>query len=243
MLHSLLISYSNGQTQRLPSCLHRHSSSSAFGSCPNPTRSVFSLLPLLLFFVCMPPIGLTPCFSGFISIDCGSNSSYTEPATGINYVSDSNYVETGLAITLPSSSYSGTLLQQLRSLRSFPNGTRNCYNIQVKLGIKYLIRASFFYPNYDAQNNIPEFDLYFGPDFWVTVNLGDNIKNIINNEIIHITTSNQVQICLVNSGNGVPFVSALELRPLPNTTYVTTTGSLSTFLRLDTGSPNDYLIR
>ncbi|XP_023524888.1 probable LRR receptor-like serine/threonine-protein kinase At1g51810 [Cucurbita pepo subsp. pepo] len=200
---------------------------------------------LLAFIATLPLLHLVHAQTqqGFISIDCGSNSSYTEPATGINYVSDSNYVETGLAITLPSSSHSETLLQQLRSLRSFPNGTRNCYNIQVKLGIKYLIRASFFYANYDAQNNIPEFDLYFGPDFWVTVNLGDNIKTIINNEIIHITTSNQVQICLVNSGNGVPFVSALELRPLPNTTYVTTTGSLSTFLRLDTGSPNDYLIR
>ncbi|XP_022997843.1 LRR receptor-like serine/threonine-protein kinase IOS1 isoform X1 [Cucurbita maxima] len=180
---------------------------------------------------------------GFISIDCGSNSSYTEPATGINYVSDSNYVQTGLAITLPPSRRSSTLQKQLWSLRSFPDGTRNCYTIKLKLGTKYLIRASFLYANYDNQSTTPEFDLYFGPDFWVTVKFGDSINNIIEEEIIHIAISNQAQVCLVNNGNGVPFLSALELRPLPNTTYVTISGSLSTLFRLDIGAPNDTFIR
>ncbi|XP_022997845.1 LRR receptor-like serine/threonine-protein kinase IOS1 [Cucurbita maxima] len=179
---------------------------------------------------------------GFISIDCGSNSSYTEPTTGIDYVSDSNYVETGLVSSISSDYTLDTLLQQLWNLRSFPEGIRNCYTIPVKPGTKYLIRSSFLYANYDAKNSTPTFDIYFGPNFWTTVTL-PKVQTIIDVEIIHITTSNQVQVCLVNTGNGVPFISAIELRPLPNTSYVTLSGSLTAFLRLDVGAPNDTFIR
>lgn len=182
-------------------------------------------------------------FSGFISIDCGANSSYTETTTGINYVPDSNMVETGMPKTVASDYRLSSLLKQLWTSRSFSEGIRNCYNIPVKLGIKYLIRASFLYANYDGQNSVPQFDLYFGPNFWTTVSL-PKVQSIIDEEIIHITTSNQVQICLVNTGNGVPFISSIELRPLPNTTYVTRGESLTTFLRLDIGtSPNDTITR
>ncbi|XP_022949482.1 LRR receptor-like serine/threonine-protein kinase IOS1 isoform X2 [Cucurbita moschata] len=214
-----------------------------FYSFPDPMGKLKAFLSA--FIATLPLLHLVHAQTqqGFISIDCGSNSSYTEPATGINYVSDSNYVQTGLAVTLPPSRRSNTLQKQLWSLRSFPDGTRNCYTFKLKLGTKYLIRASFLYANYDNQSSTPEFDLYFGPDFWVTVKFGASINNIIEEEIVHIATSNQAQVCLVNNGNGVPFVSALELRPLPNTTYVTVSGSLSTLFRLDIGAPNDTFIR
>lgn len=143
---------------------------------------------------------------------------------------------------IPSSKRTSTLLKQLWNLRSFPQGTRNCYNVPVKVGTKYLIRASFLYQNYDGQNSIPEFDLYFGPNFWVTVKL-DLPENIIHEEIIHITTSNNVQICLVNTGSGTPFISALEFRPLANASYETLSPSLSTFLRLDIGAKQDAFTR
>lgn len=135
-----------------------------------------------------------------------------------------------------------SLLKQLWTLRSFPEGIRNCYKIPVKIGTKYLIRASFLYANYDGKNSVPQFDLYFGPNIWITVNLPKE-QTIDHEEIIHTTTSNEVQICLVNIGNGVPFISSIELRPLPNTTYVAASGSFTTFLRLDVGVPNDTYIR
>ena len=179
---------------------------------------------------------------GFISIDCGVNSSYTAATTGIKYVPDSNMVETGMVNVVATDYRLDSLLKQLWTLRSFPEGIRNCYKIPVKIGTKYLIRASFLYANYDGKSSVPQFDLYFGPNFWVTVNLAKE-QTIDNEEIIHITTSNEVQICLVNTGNGVPFISSIELRPLPNTTYVPVSGSFTTFLRLDIGAPNDTFIR
>ncbi|KAH0905720.1 hypothetical protein HID58_037547 [Brassica napus] len=87
--------------------------------------------------------------SGFISIDCGipSRSTYKDDTTGINYVSDSSFVETGV-----SKSVSFTAQRQLQTLRSFPEGK----------GKKYLVRASFMYGNYDGENGSPEFDLFLG---------------------------------------------------------------------------------
>ncbi|KAJ1420256.1 Serine-threonine/tyrosine-protein kinase, catalytic domain [Sesbania bispinosa] len=87
--------------------------------------------------------------SGFISIDCGlpENSSYTEQTTGINYISDAKFIDTGV-----SQSISPTRQQQLAYVRSFPSGVRNCYRINVASGTKYLIRATFYYGNYDGVN-------------------------------------------------------------------------------------------
>jgi len=103
--------------------------------------------------------------TGFISIDCGipSGSSYTDDTTGINYVSDSSFVETGV-----SKSVSFTAQRQLQNLMSFSEGSRNCYTLIPKQGKgkKYLIRASFMYGNYDGENSSPEFDLFIGGSLW-----------------------------------------------------------------------------
>ncbi|XP_038890005.1 probable leucine-rich repeat receptor-like protein kinase At2g28990 [Benincasa hispida] len=199
---------------------------------------LLGLLPSSVLF----PLVYGQSQQGFISIDCGSNSSYTEKITGINYVPDWSYIDTGRVRSIPSNRILSDLERQLWSLRSFPQGKRNCYNVKVKVGTKYLIRASFLYENYDAQNTVPEFDLHFGPNFWVTVKLGLP-QTIIHEEIIHITTSNNVKVCVVNTGNGTPFISALELRPLENVSYETVSGSLSTYMRLDIGANNNTFIR
>ncbi|KAL0554166.1 hypothetical protein IC582_008083 [Cucumis melo] len=194
------------------------------------------LLPLLsasIFFHYIS--GQNP--SGFISLDCGipPNTSYTEQHTNINYESDAAFISTGTIHNISSVYLSNTLKQQLWSLRSFPNGVRNCYRLRVKSGTKYLIRASFLYGNYDDQNKLPGFDLYFGPNLWTSVTL--DAKNTTEHlEIMHIVSSNWVEVCLVNTGTGTPFISALELRPLPIFLYETRSESLATFLRLDVGS-------
>ncbi|KAG6606735.1 putative LRR receptor-like serine/threonine-protein kinase, partial [Cucurbita argyrosperma subsp. sororia] len=196
------------------------------------------LLGFLPTFVLLQ-LGYGQSQQGFISIDCGSNSSYTEPITGLNYVPDSEFINTGIITSLPSSSGLSNVQKQLWNLRSFPQGTRNCYNVPVKVGTKYLIRASFLYDNYDAKNTVPEFDLHFGPNLWVSVKL-ELPENIIHEEIIHITTSNNAQVCLVNTDKGTPFISALEFRPLELSSYKTVSGSLATFLRLDIGENKTF---
>lgn len=73
------------------------------------------------------------------------------------------------------------------------------------------------YGNYDSKDTFPVFDLYPGANKWDSVKL-DNASSITVMEIMHIPISNYVFVCLVNTGYGTPFISALELRLLRNST-------------------------
>ncbi|XP_039158947.1 senescence-induced receptor-like serine/threonine-protein kinase [Eucalyptus grandis] len=114
-----------------------------------------------------------------------------------------------------------------KTLRSFPNGTRNCYTLRPDNGKSntYLIRATFLYGNYDRKNQIPTFDLYIDVNYWDTI----NTSNYVFTEVVYVPQRDYIQVCLVNIGKGVPFISALELRPLINSPYWNESG----FLRLD----------
>ncbi|AEE27878.1 unnamed protein product [Arabidopsis thaliana] len=196
------------------------------------------------FALCLVVSVLAQDQSGFISIDCGipSGSSYKDDTTGINYVSDSSFVETGVSKSIPF-----TAQRQLQNLRSFPEGSRNCYTlipIQGK-GKKYLIRASFMYGNYDGENGSPEFDLFLGGNIWDTVLLS-NGSSIVSKEVVYLSQSENIFVCLGNKGKGTPFISTLELRFLgnDNTTYDSPNGALFFSRRWDLrslmGSPVRY---
>lgn len=186
-------------------------------------------------------------YSGFISIDCGipQGSNYTDPTTGLQYVSDSGFIDTGSNATISSEFQANGLEQQLYTLTSFPQGRRNCYTIRVPegKGKKYLIRARFLYGNYDRKSQLLiNFDLHLGVDFWVTIQIVNASKPLIR-EIIHILSSDFIQVCLVNTGRGTPFISALELRLFNTSMYVTASGSLQTVMRLDLGSTATQFVR
>ncbi|KAJ4829905.1 hypothetical protein Tsubulata_025134 [Turnera subulata] len=183
--------------------------------------------------------------AGFISIDCGlpPNTSYLNPFLGLVYTSDSSYVETGVSSSIATEFLADSVDQQeYRYVRSFPEGVRNCYKIEVAKGTKYLIRATFFYGNYDGQYKLPAFDLYFGPNKWLSVQIR-NVSKSVFAEIINIPTLNYVHVCLVKTESSTPFVSALELRPLRNDNYVTESGSLVLFNRVDMGSVTNGNVR
>ncbi|XP_030464561.2 putative leucine-rich repeat receptor-like serine/threonine-protein kinase At2g19230 [Syzygium oleosum] len=105
----------------------------------------------------------------------------------------------------------------MRNLRSFPNGTRNCYTLRPDQGKNntYLIRASFWYGNYDGKNQSPSFDLYIDVNYWAMV----SSSAYFSEEIMYVSQANDIQVCLVNTGKGVPFISALELRTLGDDIY------------------------
>ncbi|KAL6285565.1 hypothetical protein ACE6H2_009955 [Prunus campanulata] len=120
--------------------------------------------------------------SGFISIDCGlqADRSYSEPDTGINYISDATFIDTGES-------------------KSTSPSYRNEYQQQ-----------------YGRETAVPT-----------------------HKELIYVPLRNYIHVCLVNTGSGVPFISSLGLRPLPNASYETTTGSLALVSRYDTGETPD----
>jgi len=172
---------------------------------------------------------------GFISIDCGAEAGVnTESSIHINYVSDANFTNTGVRGTI-SSEISRQTQQQLSRLRRFPEGNKNCYKISVTRGSKYLIRTLFLYGNYDGQNIPPQFDLLLEANKWATVNIS-NASNPEFEEIIHVPSLDYVQICLVDTGHGTPFITTIEFITLKNNTYVTQYGSLKLYLRNDFGS-------
>ncbi|CAK9325334.1 unnamed protein product [Citrullus colocynthis] len=184
--------------------------------------------------------------SGFISIDCGisENSSYKDSVTGIKYISDVNFTQAGISKSISLDFNTTTLPQQFWYVRSFPEGERNCYTIKLAQGkgYKYLIRASFMYGNYDGQVTAPAFDLYMGVNKWDSVIL-PNESSIIIKEVIHVLPTSSIHICLVNTGFGSPFISALELRLLKNASYVTDFDLLALHRRLDVGSTTNRTIR
>ncbi|CAM8957333.1 unnamed protein product [Rhodiola kirilowii] len=180
---------------------------------------------------------------GFISIDCGATEEYTDRVSGLFYHTDDGFIDTGTNHQIPSSV--ATTREQLRTLRSFPEGTKNCYTLKPKQGKDnvYMIRPTFVYGNYDGKNQTPTFDLYVGAIRWFTVTL--SAPNEFENwcEITHVPSTNYISFCLVNTNQGVPFISALELRHMPNSIYQVGSDAVVLFERSDTGSPTNTLQR
>ncbi|KAF5817768.1 putative transferase [Helianthus annuus] len=101
---------------------------------------------------------------------------------------------------------------------------------------RYLIRATFLHGNYDSRNQNPQFDLYIGADHWVTIVISDPAKSMTH-EIIHLTLSDYIYVCLVYTGYGYPFITSLELRLLDITMYKDQSpASLLLFLRYNYGA-------
>ncbi|PWA70163.1 leucine-rich repeat transmembrane protein kinase protein [Artemisia annua] len=136
--------------------------------------------------------------SGFISIDCGiaSGSEYTDNKTGINYVSDASFKDrVGPRKILPGYN-SPNLDFQLTTLTFFPNNQKIFYTFRPGYGKcnKYLTRARFY--------------------LWELRFLSLSLSLPMDYEIIHVTSTGYIYVCLVDIGLGNPFISALELRLL-----------------------------
>ncbi|KAK1265158.1 Senescence-induced receptor-like serine/threonine-protein kinase [Acorus gramineus] len=168
---------------------------------------------------------------GFISIDCGCNESYVDGTTTIEYKSDYPYISTGESHNI-SPEEDNQDWRALRTLRSFPTGVRNCYDIDINIskgkGGKYLLRTVFYYGNYDGLDSAPEFDLYVGVNLWAVVRTSDNSTVF---ELLMVVQTNTVSVCVVNTGNGTPYISAMELRPLSDALYPAVTVNTSLTLQ------------
>ncbi|KAL3740141.1 hypothetical protein ACJRO7_021425 [Eucalyptus globulus] len=118
-----------------------------------------------------------------------------------------------------------------KSARRFPNGTRNCCTLkpgQAKNNA-YLIRASFKYRKHDKKHRT-SFDLYIDVNYWATVSSSTSYE-----EIMYVSQADDVRVCLVNTGNGVPFITALEQKRLDDDIYRFGYGFLRLNWRYDNG--------
>ncbi|VAH09487.1 unnamed protein product [Triticum turgidum subsp. durum] len=194
-----------------------------------------------------------PDNKGFISIDCGfpGETSYIDSTTELSYAPDAAFIDAGSNhnISVEYMKPQSLLSKRYHDLRSFPGGpwwpgsTRNCYTLRSLVpGLKHLVRATFFYGNYDGLNRMPTFDLHIGVNFWKTVNISGS-GYVVQVEAFVVVPNDFVQICLINTGTGTPFISGLDLRPLKKTIYpqATPTQGLVLLARLNFG-PTDESI-
>ncbi|ESQ30304.1 hypothetical protein EUTSA_v10011979mg, partial [Eutrema salsugineum] len=179
---------------------------------------------------------------GFISLSCGSprQTKFQDEVTGISYISDAEFIATGVSSKIKSS-YQSKTVQKNWHLRSFPRGLRNCYTFKLTSGDMYLIRTNFFHGGYD-DNPSTDFSLHLGPNEWEKVSTA-NETDEKSFEIIHMLTRDRLQLCLVKTGDSTPFISSIEMRRLYPDSYNFSHGSLKTFSRLDIGSKNKHSSR
>uniref|UniRef100_A0ACD5VW18 Uncharacterized protein n=2 Tax=Avena sativa TaxID=4498 RepID=A0ACD5VW18_AVESA len=190
---------------------------------------------------------------GFINIDCGwkNSSAYLDNTLKIQYSFDGGFVEGGQNHEISPEFIAGANDDQQKTLRSFPDGSRNCYTLPSNSSSKYLLRAMFTYGNYDRLNKSMDgslflFGLHIGVNFWEAVNLSNWDPSVtVFKEVLTVVPSNSLSVCLINFGSGIPFISSLELRPLQDTMYpfVNTSVSVSYFKRIRFGNNTDPITR
>ncbi|XP_073006574.1 probable LRR receptor-like serine/threonine-protein kinase At1g51860 [Typha latifolia] len=213
-----------------------------------------SFLLLLVFNIAAVQVhGHTPRTEGFISIDCGATRNSTDLITGILYTTDDQFIETGINSKVNPSKYTNLLPQQYSTVRSFPDGDRNCYTLnQATHDTKYLIRASFMYGNYDGKNSVQKnspllFDLHIGIDRWTTVNISHPTNPFTYEAITRISANQRLSVCLIRTNSSsTPFISSLEMRPLKSTLYPIVSSffdSIVLLMRRNLGASGDKIIR
>ncbi|CAM6080159.1 unnamed protein product [Sphagnum tenellum] len=161
--------------------------------------------------------------AGFISIDCGSNSTYTD-SNSITWVPDTGYIFTGRnfnPMQLP-----GLPPSSLLSLRYFPEDrTKHCYNLPANRSQTYMVRVTFVYFDFLGTGaSPPTFNLEIQAQLPGTVSFTSSIVSYF--ESYFVTTSDSIFVCLarINSTSGttptstmtggIPFITSLELRAL-----------------------------
>uniref|UniRef100_J3MWS4 Malectin-like domain-containing protein n=1 Tax=Oryza brachyantha TaxID=4533 RepID=J3MWS4_ORYBR len=113
---------------------------------------------------------------------------------------------------------------------------RNCYTLLTNdVGGKYIVQLEFLHGNYDNLGSTSvRFNLMLGVNHWDIVNLDtdDDDYGYRAYTAVFVAWASWAPVCLINIGQGTPFVSTVELRPLENLPYpVMANQSLSLFER------------
>uniref|UniRef100_A0A175YR27 Protein kinase domain-containing protein n=1 Tax=Daucus carota subsp. sativus TaxID=79200 RepID=A0A175YR27_DAUCS len=166
-------------------------------------------------------LGLVPALmcqvTEFVSIDCGGTKNYTDLNTGLEWISDTGFINHGKSVRLENPDATSS---QYQTRRDFPiDDKKYCYTLRTEERRRYLVRATFLYGN-SAENTYPKFWLYLDATKWSTVTIMDASKVHVKEMIIRAPSSS-IDVCLCHATTGSPFISTLELRPLNLSMYAT----------------------
>ncbi|KAJ3680855.1 hypothetical protein LUZ60_015344 [Juncus effusus] len=171
---------------------------------------------LLILKIFLPLTLIRAQNSGFISLDCGGTESYTDDI-GLKWTPDDNLFGQRANISLPNI----TNEKYYTTVRYFPSDNRKyCYTLPVLTGLRYLVRATFLYGNFDNTNMYPSFDISLGATTWDSIVIIDAVTPIVT-EIVLLASAPSLSVCLLNSTSGSRFISTIELRQFNNSMYYT----------------------
>ncbi|XP_029124159.2 uncharacterized protein At1g24485-like [Elaeis guineensis] len=120
----------------------------------------------------------------------------------------------------------------MNTLRFFPQGEKNCYLLPGRGQSRVLLRAGFYYGNYDATSKPPTFDLQFDGHQWATVATSLD-EDPIYHEVVYKPNGGSISVCLVRRGadGGIPFISSLQVTPFPADIYREMDENMGFYLR------------
>ncbi|CAK9218329.1 unnamed protein product [Sphagnum troendelagicum] len=189
--------------------------------------STASLLITILGVLCnltvLAAISQNPQVPGSLFINCGSDFSYVDNVTQIPWVSDDQYITTGVKAFVPLGLAWYPQYSELQTLRYFPPSAhlKDCYKLPVIPNNTYQIRATFFYGDYDNVSEtalLPNFELAIDATI-VGSNLVSDFAQFQYAEYWVLTQTNVMSLCLsrIPSSNANPFITAISLVPIyPN---------------------------
>ncbi|KAI3997399.1 hypothetical protein MKX01_017769 [Papaver californicum] len=189
---------------------------------------LLNLLIFLLFLHFLSLLVLVPVSAKvFFSIDCGSSSLKPRiDENSIVWVGDGPYIQTGETHTANAPDIHGFDYNVMSTLRAFPTRKKNCYSIDIDNKSednttveRVLVRANFYYGNYDNKSSPPTFNLHFNGNNWKQI--VTRMDKIVYEEVVFsLKNGNNINICLSQTQPGnIPFISALEVRSLDSDAY------------------------
>jgi Malectin-like domain len=151
---------------------------------------------------------------GFVNIDCGGSNAHTDDI-GLQWTPDSSYLFGQSAKTSSVNSNK----TQYKTVRFFPADDRKyCYTLNVTTGLRYLVRATFLYGNFDNTNVYPKFIISLGATLWDLIIIND-ARTAVVSEMLVLAPSSSLSVCLLNASSGVRFISTIELRQFNGSMY------------------------
>ncbi|KAL7201818.1 hypothetical protein ACSBR1_033508 [Camellia fascicularis] len=156
-----------------------------------------------------------------LHIDCGSlNPTYSTPDRILEWHTDQDFIKSGKNQIIKILPTKHTLIQTMNTLRFFPKGNKNCYNLPLFTQYKkFLFRAGFYYGNYDGLSKPLSFQLEIDGKFWANVTASLSEEPVYH-ELLYIIKGEKVTVCLVQTTDDeVPFISSLEATELLSDSY------------------------
>ncbi|BFI33790.1 hypothetical protein MPTK2_4g18380 [Marchantia polymorpha subsp. ruderalis] len=150
---------------------------------------------------------------GFVSIDCGATSNFTDPMSGIVWTTDEGFVGTGENKAVQASVNDNA--RQMKSLRFFSSDrSKHCYTLPAVYNSSYILRAMFLYSNFQAASDQYSFQVSIDSTLADTVNITSvEVDTPQVFEYVVVATNEYIDFCLLPD-DGPPIISSLELRPL-----------------------------